>query len=213
MDDCEFDLYDDKEVFARKLQRLPILKENEFISEEDYKRRMDDLFAMIEVSQDDPIELLGHKLNKWPVLEQEGVISSNDLRNKQRELIENYLDTSWSNVDELKAVTTKMVAMREGEFLSEMDYFGKRQDVLRQVDEIKDYAERIEAYIALGETKFVSEEEFASFKQRCIDEIFANNGSIAEFKTKANNLLILQKVGLITTEEFDSYKMKLMSDL
>lgn len=213
VDDCEFELYDDKDIFARKLQRLPILKENQFVTDEDYKRRMDDLFAMIEVSPDDPIELLGHKLSKWPILEQEGVISSIDLKNKQRELIENYLDTNWSNLDELKTVATKMVAMREGEFLSDMDYFSKREGILRQVDEISDYAERIEAHIALGETKLVTEEEFGLFKQRCIDEIFANSGSMAEFKSKANNLLILQKVGLITSEEFDSYKMKLMSDL
>ena len=46
-----------------------------------------------------------------------------------------------------------------------------------------------------------------------IDEIFVSSHSVEEFKVRANNLVELQKVGMLTEAEFTAYKTKLMSEL
>lgn len=211
--DVEFKLTDDKESFARKLKRLPILRDASFISGDEYKKKVDDLLAMIDVKADDPIDSLGDKLSKWPILAQEKYIDQSELMNKQKELVGNYLDMNWKTLDELRACLTKLVAMRDGEWLTEMDYFTKRDETTRRIEEIPDYSTKLKAYIVLSETHFYDEMEYAQIKEKCINDIFMAGGSVADFKERANNLLVLQKVGMITEEEFGSYKMKLMSEL
>ena len=60
---------------------------------------------------------------------------------------------------------------------------------------------------------FITEDEYEEQKQRCIAEIFSQYSGMDEFKKRVNNLLTLHKAGMLTEEEFVSYKTKLMSDL
>ena len=59
----------------------------------------------------------------------------------------------------------------------------------------------------------ITEDEYEEQKQRCIAEIFSPYSGMDEFKKRVNNLLTLHKAGMLTEEEFVSYKTKLMSDL
>lgn len=211
--DVELQLEDSKETFVRKLKRLPVLRECRLISEKEYRHTIDAMFEMVEVTSDDPLEHLADKLNKWPVLAQEGFINSADLKQKQKSLVAKYLNPDWSNAAELETLIKKMVALKEGEWITEMDFFGRKEEITRKVESLSDYATRIEIYMMFAETGFVSEKDYEKQKQKCIDDIFKASGSMDEFKVKVNNLLELQKVGMISEEEFVTLKTKLMSEL
>lgn len=213
IEDVAFSLSDDKDEFAKKLKKLPVLKECQLISEREYKQKVDDMFKLIEVSADDELEHLAEKLNKWPLLAQERYISVNELSERQKSLIEKYLNSNWSTPEELEKNIKKMVALKQGDWLTDMEYYSRREDLLREIDAMEDYSTKIQIYMMLPKTGFVSEEDYLNQKQKCIDDIFKNSGSMDEFKVRVNNLLELQKVGMITESEFVSFKTKLMSEL
>ncbi|MBQ2803831.1 MAG: hypothetical protein IJF07_08035 [Lachnospiraceae bacterium] len=213
VDDTDFKLSDSKEVFVKKLKRLPVLKESQLITDKEYKQKLEAMYEMIEVNSDDEIDNLADKLNKWPLLAQERLITASELKEKQKNLVASYLNMNWTTSDELMIVIKKLMALKQGEWLTEMDYFAKREDLLRRVNAIEDYVTKIQTYMMLANTGFVDDAEYQKQKQRCIDDIFKPCASMDEFKGKVNNLLELQKAGMITEQEFVSFKTKLMSEL
>ena len=58
-----------------------------------------------------------------------------------------------------------------------------------------------------------TEEEYEATKDKCIAEIFSPYSGMNEFKERVNNLLILKEAGMLSEEDFVSYKTKLMADL
>lgn len=213
LEDVELKLEDSKDVFVRKLRRLPILRECRLITEKEHRHAVDAMYEMIEVSSDDAVENLANKLNKWPILAQEGLINSADLKQKQKSLVAKYLNTDWSTPAELEVLIRKMMAMKEGDWLTEMDFFGRKEEITRKVEAISDYSTKIEMYMMFASTGFITDKDYEKQKQKCIDDIFKTSGSMDEFKIKVNNLLELQKVGMISEEEFTTLKTKLMSEL
>ena len=107
----------------------------------------------------------------------------------------------------------KMVALKQGDWLSERDYIIRREEILKRVASATDSVERIQTYMMLAKTGLVSEEECSRQRQKCIDDIFKPCASMDEFKNRVNTLLEFQKAGIITEEEFVAFKTKLMSDL
>lgn len=211
--DVEFALTDSKEVFAEKLKKLPILKENQIISSAEYQERVDRLFKMIDVTPDEPFEHLVDKLSKWPLLADEQYISAADLKNKQKDMIARCVNMEWSNLSELEKTVQKMTALRQGDWMTDMEFYSKKEDLLRQIDSMEDYPKKLSARMMLPKVGFISEEDYMRWRQSCIDEIFSPCASMVEFKGKANNLMELQKAGVITEKEFVDFKSKLMSEL
>ena len=84
---------------------------------------------------------------------------------------------------------------------------------MKDIDEVDDYTIKVTMYKLLPQLNFISSEEYAAIKKKCIDQIFAKSGSVEEFKVRANNLVELQKVGILTDKELTEYKVKLMSEL
>lgn len=211
--DVDFALTDDKDTFSMKLKKLPILMESDLITRAEYDEKVAHLMEMIDVTPDDPFESLVDKLNKWPLLAEEQYISSTDLKAKQKDMIARCINMSWTNMEELEDVVGKMTALKQGEWLSDIEYYGKKEELLRQIDEIEDYPKRLQARMMLPRIGFISEKDYAAWRQRCIDEVFSPCADMMEFKGKANNLMELQKAGVITETEFVEFKSKLMSEL
>ncbi len=213
IDDVTFMPSDDRDTFQRKLRRLPVLKQAQLITDAEYSQRLATMYGMIEINADDETDVLAVKMSKWTMLAQEHIISSNELKEKQRALIAEGLNGSVSSPAELKATVKRLVALRDGEWLSEKDFEVKKQELLRKIDAGSDYSENLKMYQMLAEIGFVSEQDYLNQRQKCIDDIFKPYGSMDEFKVRVNNLLELQKAGIITEEEFSSFKTKLMSEL
>ena len=131
----------------------------------------------------------------------------------QNELISSSLDMPWKTVDELKAIISRMGSLKEGECLSEEEYQSRRSRLLAEIDLVEDYTTRVSMYRMLPQVGFISGDEYEALKQKCIDDIFVASHSVEEFKVRANNLVELQKVGMLSEGEFMAYKTKLMSEL
>lgn len=213
IDAVEFNLNDTKEAFTLKLKRLPVLKECHLIDAEDYDQKVAGLFDLLEVTEKDSKDELVGKISKWPLLVWEKYMDTATLKNKQDALISKYLDSKWSTADELKLVINNMMALREGECLTGKDFQARRQQLLTEIDNVQNYANRVAMYRMLPEVGFINSGEYDELKQKCIDKIFVKTNSVTDFKERANNLVELQKVGMLTEDEFVGYKNKLMSEL
>ncbi len=213
IEDVEFKLDDTKERFTLKLKRLPVLKECHLIDDEDYDQKVADLFKLLEVDEKDSKDELVAKISKWPLLVWEKYMDTAELKNKQDALISKYLDSKWSTPDELKLVINNMMALREGECLTGKDFQARRQQLLADIDNVENYSNRVAMYRMLPDVGFVSATEYEELKQKCIDKIFVKTNSVTDFKERANNLVELQKIGMLTEDEFIGYKNKLMSEL
>lgn len=213
LDDVEFKADDDKEAFVKKLRRLPVLKSSQLITEEEYQQRLERMYELIEIKPDEPAEVLAGKLLKWPILVKEKLITADELKAKRKELIATCLNVQWTTREELEGVIRNLVALRQGGWLTEEDFENRKTALLDKVETIEDYPFRLSIYMMLPQSGLITEGEYESYKQRCIDDIFQNSGSMAEFKTKVGNLLEMQKAGMISEKEFDDFKMKLVSEL
>lgn len=213
LDDVEFRADDDKDAFVKKLRRLPVLKSSQLITDEEYQQRLDRMYELIEIKPDEPTEVLAGKLLKWPILVKERLITADELKAKRKELIATCLNVQWTTREELEGVIRNLVALRQGGWLTEEDYENRKEALLDKIDTIEDYPFRLSIYMMLPQNGLISEGEYESYRQRCIDDIFQNSGSMAEFKTKVGNLLEMQKAGMISEKEFNDFKMKLVSEL
>ncbi|MCM1569801.1 MAG: hypothetical protein NC081_10200 [Roseburia sp.] len=211
--DVEFALSDSKEEFSKKLKKLPILKESQIITSAEYQTRVDALIKMIDVSPEEPFEHLVDKLSKWPLLAEERYISAAELKDKQKDMIARCVTMDWTTMDELEKVVRKMTALRQGDWMTDMEFYSKKEDLLRQIDGMEDYPKKLRARMLLPRVGFISEDDYLKWRQSCIDEVFSPCASMVEFKGKANNLMELQKAGVITEKEFVDFKSKLMSEL
>ena len=213
VEDVTFRLEDTKERFTLKLKRLPVLKECHLIDEEDYDKKVAGLFALLEVDAQDSKDVLISKISKWPLLVWEKYMDTAALKNKQDALISKYLDSDWSTPEELKLVINNMMALREGECLDVKEFQARRQQLLAKIDNVENYATRVAMYRMLPDVGLITGSEYEDIKQKCIDKIFVKTNSVMDFKERANNLVELQKIGMLTDEEFAGYKNKLMSEL
>ena len=213
VEDVTFRLEDTKERFTLKLKRLPVLKECHLIDEEDYDKKVAGLFDLLEVDAQDSKDVLISKISKWPLLVWEKYMDTAALKSKQDALISKYLDSDWSTPEELKLVINNMMALREGECLDVKEFQARRQQLLAKIDNVENYATRVAMYRMLPDVGLITGSEYEDIKQKCIDKIFVKTNSVMDFKERANNLVELQKIGMLTDEEFAGYKNKLMSEL
>lgn len=211
--DVAFDLRDSNEEFIIKLKRLPVLKECQILTEIEYDMKIKDMLSMLEITKSDIREDIVDKLRKWPVLVQENYMDESELKRRQNQMISEYLDIEWETPGELKAVINKLSDLKEGGCLTDEEFNERREKILHDIDVVDDYRIRITMYKLLPQLNFISGDEFLGIKQKCIDQIFSKAGSVEEFKVRANNLVELQKVGILTDSELAEYKIKLMSEL
>ncbi len=213
VDDVSFKLTDSPELFMRKLKRLPVLRDCQMITDKEYREKVESLYKLIEIDSADPNEVMVSKMNKWPILVQARYITEADLQEKQMPLLESCMKMPMNSPADIKAVIERLVTLKDGNWLSETDFEAKKRELSARIDAVPDYETRIKIYVALPTMGFVTADEYEAQKQRCIDEIFSTYSGMDEFKKRVNNLLTLHKAGMLTEEEFISYKTKLMSDL
>lgn len=80
VDDVNFKLTDDPELFMRKLKRLPVLRDCQMITDKEYHAKVEALYKLIEIDPADSNEVMVNKMNKWPILVQARYITETDLQ-------------------------------------------------------------------------------------------------------------------------------------
>ena len=213
LNDVVFTLNDTPDIFIRKLKRLPILVECQMLTEAEQKDIMNNLYSMIEVSTNRPLSTMVDRMNKWPLLAKERIISEADLRKKQTPVIDGCMQKAINGPEDVKAIGEDLVALKDGEWLTEAEFNAKKKDLLSKVDAIPDFVTKIAVYVALPKMGLETQQEYEAQKKKCIDDIFAPYTGMDEFKRRVTSLMDLQKAGMLTQQEFDAHKTKLMSSL
>ena len=211
--EVEYDADDELDVLRKKLVRWPILRDCEMLTNDEFNVKVQTLVDLIDVSFADSIEELIKKLNKWPILVEAGLISENELKKKQIFVIEEFVNAPWASVSEFKAVVERLMALKTCNWLSEMDFHTRKVELLRKVSAVEDYVTKVQLYIALPSIGLISEGDYLVKKQEFVDEIFAPYESMDEFQNNVKKLMDLEKTGMLSSDEFANYKMKLMSEL
>ena len=212
--EVEYSDLDSDEVTLRKLERWPVLREAEMLTEDEFKIKVQSLVDHIDVSEFDSIEALKVKLKKWPLLVHAKLISEGEFKKKQNDVIDSFTNAAWNDVPSFTVVVERLMALKDCEWLSELDFHSKKVELLRKVAAVEDYVTKVQLYLALPQIGLITQGDFEVKKQEFVDEIFApGNGSTEEFQTKVKKLMDLEKTGMLSTDEFTSYKMKLMSEL
>ena len=204
---------DTDEVLLKKLQRWPILRDADILTEDEFKIKVQTLVDQIDVSEQDNIEDLTAKLNIWPILVEAKLISETEFKKKQTDVIDTFANASWTNVPEFSAVVERLMALKDTNWLSELDFHAKKVELLRKVANVEDYITKIELYIALPGIGLISDGDYQVKKQEFVDDIFAPYDTMEEFQNNVKKLMDLEKTGMLSTDEYTSYKMKLMSEL
>ncbi len=212
--EVEYSDLDPDEITLKKLERWPVLRDAEMLTEDEFKIKVQQLVDHIDVSEFDSIELLSAKLKKWPLLVQAKLISEGEFKKKQNDVIDAFTNAPWSDVPSFTVVVERLMALKDCEWLSELDFHSKKVELLRKVANVEDYVTKVQLYLALPQIGLITQGDFEVKKQEFVDEIFApGNGSTEEFQTKVKKLMDLEKTGMLSTDEFTNYKMKLMSEL
>lgn len=212
--EVEYSDLDPDEITLRKLERWPVLRDAEMLTEDEFKIKVQSLVDHIDVSEFDSIELLSAKLRKWPILVQAKLISEGEFKKKQNDVIDTFTNYPWNDVPSFTVVVERLMALKDCEWLSELDFHSKKVELLRKVANVEDYVTKVQLYLALPQIGLITQGDFEVKKQEFVDEIFApGNGSTEEFQTKVRRLMDLEKTGMLSTDEFTNYKLKLMSEL
>ena len=214
LSEVEYSDADPDEITLKKLQRWPVLREADMLSEDEFKIKIQSLVDHIDVSELDPIELLSSKLRKWPILVAARLISEGEFKKKQNDVIDSFTNAPWTNVPEFSIVVERLMALKNCEWLSELDFHAKKVELLRKVANVQDYVTKVQLYIALPQIGLITTQDYEVRKQEFVDDIFAaGDGSTEEFQSKVKKLMDLEKTGMLSTDEFTNYKLKLMSEL
>lgn len=212
--EVEYSDADSDEITLKKLQRWPVLYEAEMLTEDEFKIKIQSLVDHIDVSEFDSIELLSSKLRKWPILVAAKLISESEFKKKQNDVIDSFTNAPWSDVPEFSVVVERLMALKNCEWLSELDFHAKKVELLRKVANVQDYVTKVQLYIALPQIGLITSADYEVRKQEFVDEIFATgDGSTEEFQSKVKKLMDLEKTGMLSSDEFTNYKIKLMSEL
>ncbi|MCR5390227.1 MAG: hypothetical protein K6E77_05705 [Lachnospiraceae bacterium] len=210
LDSVTYDPNDSNEDFTLKLQKLPILIDAELVSREEYESDMRELKSLLDPSIGDDLDLLEMKLSRWPAMVAAGAASPEEYKTKQDSFIGQVMALPAGDEPSLKAKIERVVMLKDKTWLSEMDYHGKKLEILKAIIEMPDVVQRMKLLMVARDCKLSTDEEFETKKQEVIRDIFAPYSSMDEFKAKADLLKSISEANIISQEEYDNYKEKLL---
>lgn len=201
---------DSDDVFCLKLQKLPILRDSEMIPAAEYDSDITELKKILEPSSSDALEALDMKLSKWPAMVKAGTVSDSEYKEKQQKLVAQVMTMPASDEASFKSKCDRVMKMKEKGWLPELDFHGKKVEILKEVSSIEDYILRTKLYMVAKTSGLISSDDYEAKKAELIKEVFAPYSNMDEFQAKIQMLMRLNEAGIITTEEFNGYKGKLM---
>ena len=206
----QYDEMDNNDDFTLKLQKLPILIDAELVTKEEYQSDVSELKEMLSPSTSDSMDVLEMKLSRWPAMVVAGAASQQEYQQKQQTLIADVMALPAGDEFSLQNKIERVVMLRDKTWLTEMAYHDKKLEILKGIIENPDVVSRMKLLLVARDCKLSSNEEFETKKQEVIKDIFAPYKDMTEFKEKANLLKSISEAGIISVDEYNNYKEKLM---
>ncbi|MCR4651131.1 MAG: hypothetical protein K5662_05195 [Lachnospiraceae bacterium] len=202
---------DSEETIINKIEKWPILKECEIISEAQYEQFLKLITEDTKFSPGDSIPVLEHKLVRMMTLSKTFIYIDDEFERHKNDIVSEMTSFDFTNEARLRSQIEKMMLLRKCAWMSESEYAAKKAEVLRSIESNTDMVARMQLLGLLTEIKFIGKSDYDSYKSKLVNEIFSNLGDISELKEKAQSLMNLKEAGIISPQEFDEYKKKLMS--
>ena len=204
---------DDNDTFTMKLQKLPILVDADVIPRAEFEADKAQLKSMLDPTAADSLDVLDMKLSRWPAMVVAGTATDAEFEERKQRMITEVMAMPAADEYSFKNKVDRVMLMYQKTWLNEMGYHDKKVVIANEVAAITDYVLRTRLYMVARDCGLITANDFEEKKQALIGEVFAPYEDMDEFQEKVGMLLKLKDGGIITEEEFNQYKTKLMNDL
>lgn len=202
---------DSEEAVIEKIEKWPILKECEIITETQYEQFIRIVADDTKIKLGDSIPVLEHKLRRLTTLSKTFIFTAEEFARKKQEFIADMTVLDFSSDVKLKGQLERIMALKRFDWLSDVEYESKKNEVLRTIEDKSDVVEQMKLYGLLADVSFISKEDYGSYKGKVIDGIFQHYSDISELQAKAQSLMSLKNAGVITEAEFTDFKKRLLN--
>ena len=213
LDSVAYNPLDTDDVFCLKLQKLPILVECDLIPKSEFESDIVELKELLNPKISDALDTLDMKLSKWPAMVKAGVVADKEFKDKQDSLRNDVMTMPAGDESSFRAKVERIMKMKEKSWINDMKFTELRMNILKDVSSMSDYILRTKLFNVARMCSLISEEDYAAKKSELIKEVFAPYSNMEEFQGKVNMLMKLHEADIISSQEYDGYKNKLMSDL
>ena len=205
---------DSDAVFTLKLKKLPILVEAELVDAEEFESDKKELKELLAPSVTDSVESLDMKLSRWPAMVEAGTASPSEFDAQKAKMVSGVMSLPAGDESSFMNKVTRLIQLKDKGWLGdEMDYRDKKVAILKDVEDIQDFVQRTRLQMVARDCGLITADEFEKKKQTLIKGILAPNESMEQFQKNVDMLKKLKEGGIISDEEFNGFKSKLMSDL
>ena len=204
---------DDNDTFTLKLQKLPILVDADVIPRAEFESDKEQLKQMLDPYATDGLDVLDMKLSRWPAMVVAGTATDAEFEERKQRMISEVMAMPAADEYSFKNKVDRVMLMYQKTWLNEMGYHDKKVVIVNEVAAIADYVLRTRLYMVARDCGLITANDFEEKKQALIGEVFAPYEDMDEFQQKVGMLLKLKDGNIITEEEFNQYKAKLMNDL
>ncbi len=150
------------------------------------------------------------KLARWPAMVAAGAASEAEFNQKKQAILSEVMSLPASDEDSLRNKIERVVMLKDMTWLDDMGFHGKKVEILKTIIDNTDVVTRMRLLMVARDCKLSTAEEFETKKQEVIADIFSPYKDMDEFKQKADLLKSISEAAIISPEEFESYKEKLM---
>ena len=210
LESVAYDELDSNDDFQLKLQKLPILVDAELVPKEECANDISQLKEILTPSVSDPMDLLNMKLARWPAMVAAGAASAAEFNQKKQAILGEVMSLPAADEDSLKNKIERVVMLKDMTWLDDMGFHGKKVEILKTIIDNPDVVTRMRLLMVARDCKLSTAEEFETKKQEVIADIFSPYKDMDEFKQKADLLKSISEASIISPDEFESYKEKLM---
>lgn len=202
---------DTEEMTIDKITKWPILKDCEIISEAQYEQFIKLVSDDTKIRMNESLPVLEHKLTRLTTLSKTFLFTPEEFSAKKQELVAEMTSVDFSSESKLKTQIACIVTLRKCEWIGEAEFQSKKEEIVRTIQGNDDVITRLQLLRSLTTIGFLTEDDYKSFEQKVIDEIFQPYSDISELQQKAQNLMKLKEAAIISEEDFNTYKKKLLS--
>lgn len=202
---------DTEEMTIEKITKWPILKDCEIISEAQYEQFIKLVSDDTKIRMNESLPVLEHKLMRLTTLSKTFLFTPEEFASKKQELVGEMTAIDYSSETKLKSQIACIVTLKKCDWISDAEYAAKKNEIVQAVEANDDIVARLQLFRVLTNINFLTEEEYKSFEKKVIDDIFLPYSDISELQKKAQNLMKLKDAAIISDEDFNTYKKKLLS--
>ena len=202
---------DTEEMTIDKINKWPILKECEIISEAQYEQFIRQVSDDTKIRMNESLPVLEHKLMRLTTISQTFLFTPEEFAAKKQELVAQMTTVDYSSEAQVKSQISCIVTLHRCGWINDAEFQAKKAEIVQTIEAEEDIVSRLQKLGMLTTIGFLSDAEYKGFEQKVIDDIFQPYSDISELQKKAQNLMKLKDAGIIGEEEFNGYKKKLLS--